>query len=65
MGWIDPKSKEDSMTPESSNERRIVVGVDGSPCATRALEFAAHEAAHCGALCTSCVSSTSFPSPAV
>jgi nucleotide-binding universal stress UspA family protein len=41
------------MTTEAtttSNERRIVVGVDGSPCATRALEFATHEAAHCGAL---------------
>ncbi len=33
-----------------STERRIVVGVDGSPCAIRALEFAAHEAARCGAL---------------
>ena len=33
-----------------STERRIVVGVDGSDCATRALEFAAHEAARFGAL---------------
>ena len=40
------------MTSKSStsNERRIDVGVDGSPSATRALELAAHEAAHCGAL---------------
>ena len=37
-------------TTKASNERRVVVGVDGSPCATRALEFAAHEAARCGAL---------------
>jgi len=34
----------------SSGELRIVVGVDGSPCAERALEFAAHEAALRGAL---------------
>ena len=37
-------------TTTASKEQRIVVGVDGSPCATRALEFAAHEAAHRGAL---------------
>lgn len=36
--------------PTASKDPRIVVGVDGSPCATRALEFAAHEAAQCGAL---------------
>jgi nucleotide-binding universal stress UspA family protein len=31
-------------------ELRIVVGVDGSECADRAVEFAAHEAARWGAL---------------
>jgi nucleotide-binding universal stress UspA family protein len=31
-------------------ELRIVVGVDGSKCSDRALEFAAHEAARWGAL---------------
>jgi nucleotide-binding universal stress UspA family protein len=31
------------------DERRIVVGVDGSPCATRAVEFAVTQAARCGA----------------
>jgi nucleotide-binding universal stress UspA family protein len=31
-------------------ERCIVVGTDGSACATRAVEFAAHEAARWGAL---------------
>jgi nucleotide-binding universal stress UspA family protein len=31
-------------------ELRIVVGVDGSPCATRALDYATHLAAHTGAL---------------
>jgi len=41
------------MTTEATTattERRVVVGVDGSACATRALEFAAKEAAHSGAL---------------
>jgi nucleotide-binding universal stress UspA family protein len=33
-----------------TDQLRIVVGVDGSSCATRALEFAAHEAARCDAL---------------
>ncbi len=32
------------------SELRVVVGVDGSDCGTRALEFAAHEAAFRGAL---------------
>ena len=32
------------------NELRIVIGVDGSECAGRALDFAAHEAARWGAL---------------
>jgi nucleotide-binding universal stress UspA family protein len=35
---------------EGEGELRIVVGVDGSECADRALEFAAHEAARWGAL---------------
>jgi nucleotide-binding universal stress UspA family protein len=33
-----------------TGELRIVVGVDGSRCADRAVEFAAHEAARWGAL---------------
>ncbi len=37
-------------TNESVNEARIVVGVDGSDCATRALEFALKEAARWDAL---------------
>jgi nucleotide-binding universal stress UspA family protein len=39
-------------TDDSANggELRIVVGVDGSECSDRALEFAAHEAARWGAL---------------
>jgi nucleotide-binding universal stress UspA family protein len=39
-----------SDTAGDQGELRIVVGVDGSPCAGRALEFAAHEAARWGAL---------------
>ena len=35
---------------DHANELRVVVGVDGSECGTRALEFAAHEAALRGAL---------------
>jgi nucleotide-binding universal stress UspA family protein len=43
------------MTNETSKgahrgELRIVVGIDGSPCADQAVEFAAHEAARWGAL---------------
>jgi hypothetical protein len=34
----------------ADQELRIVVGVDGSECSDRALEFAAHEAARWGAL---------------
>lgn len=37
-------------TEGSHEEPRIVVGVDGSACATRALEFAAAEAAQTGAV---------------
>ena len=33
---------------EVADERRVVVGVDGSACATRALEFAVREAAQWG-----------------
>jgi nucleotide-binding universal stress UspA family protein len=40
----------DPGTPRGKGEFRIVVGVDGSACADRALEFAAHEAARWGAL---------------
>jgi nucleotide-binding universal stress UspA family protein len=40
----------DTNTTLQSGELRIVVGVDGSRCAMRALEFATHEAAHWGAL---------------
>jgi nucleotide-binding universal stress UspA family protein len=35
---------------QGMDELRIVVGVDGSECATRALEFAAQEASRWGAL---------------
>jgi nucleotide-binding universal stress UspA family protein len=35
---------------QGEGEFRIVVGVDGSECAARALEFAAHEASRWGAL---------------
>jgi nucleotide-binding universal stress UspA family protein len=41
-------SKSGAVHPDS--EARIVVGVDGSPYATRALEHAAHEAARTNAL---------------
>ena len=37
-------------SPEHAGELRVVVGVDGSECGTRALAFAAHEAALRGAL---------------
>jgi nucleotide-binding universal stress UspA family protein len=37
-------------TRAGDGELRIVVGVDGSECADRALEYAAHEAAQWGAL---------------
>jgi nucleotide-binding universal stress UspA family protein len=43
----------DSNTPTDRGEKgelRIVVGVDGSECADKAVEFAAHEAARWGAL---------------
>jgi nucleotide-binding universal stress UspA family protein len=42
-------SKEPAST-DSTGERRVVVGVDGSTGSDRALEFAAHEAAQWGAL---------------
>jgi nucleotide-binding universal stress UspA family protein len=41
---------EETPGAHSDAERPIVVGVDGSPCATRALEYAAHQAAHEGAV---------------
>jgi len=40
---VTPRSEES--LPDDDGELRVVVGVDGSECATRALEFAAHEAA--------------------
>lgn len=40
----------EAVTSENPGESRIVVGVDGSEGAQRALEFAAHEAARWGAL---------------
>ncbi len=40
----------DHPTNESLNDARIVVGVDGSDCANRALEFAVEEAARWEAL---------------
>jgi nucleotide-binding universal stress UspA family protein len=43
-------TSEESQTVRSGREPRIVVGVDGSACSTRALEFAAQEAAHTGAV---------------
>jgi nucleotide-binding universal stress UspA family protein len=52
------KESSDPMTGDTNTaeihhgegELRIVVGVDGSECAERALEFAAHEASRWGAL---------------
>ncbi len=41
---------EETPTVRSGAGSRIVVGIDGSPSATRALEYAAHEAARAGAL---------------
>lgn len=43
-------TSEENQTALSGREARIVVGVDGSACATRALEYAAHEAALTGAV---------------
>jgi nucleotide-binding universal stress UspA family protein len=40
----------DTRRTDSKGELRIVVGVDGSACANRALEYAVHEAARWGAL---------------
>ena len=37
-------------TSLTSEERRIVVGVEGSPCAFRALEYAANQAASAGSI---------------
>jgi nucleotide-binding universal stress UspA family protein len=42
--------KEQTQSHRSQGEFRIVIGVDGSECADRAVEFAAHEAARWGAL---------------
>jgi nucleotide-binding universal stress UspA family protein len=39
-----------TLRDSSESEQRIVVGTDGSPCAVRALDFAAHECARHGAL---------------
>jgi nucleotide-binding universal stress UspA family protein len=43
-------SQPDSTSPESTGEFRVVVGVDGSECADRALVLAAYEASVRGAL---------------
>jgi nucleotide-binding universal stress UspA family protein len=40
----------DTQARSTVGELRIVVGVDGSECANRALDFAAHEAARWGSL---------------
>lgn len=43
-------TSDENQTVPPEREPRIVVGVDGSACATRALEYAAQEAAHTRAL---------------
>jgi nucleotide-binding universal stress UspA family protein len=50
MTTKNPRSPTPTAAPGQSGENRIVVGVDGSDCATRALDFALHEAALRGAL---------------
>ena len=45
---IEPVSND--TTSLTSEERRIVVGVEGSPCAFRALEYAANQAASTGSI---------------
>ncbi len=45
-----PTPTSSEAVPEHQRELRVVVGVDGSECGTRALAFAAHEAALRGAL---------------
>jgi nucleotide-binding universal stress UspA family protein len=40
----------DAVTSQTPEELRIVVGVDGSPCAFRALEYAANQAAGTGSI---------------
>jgi nucleotide-binding universal stress UspA family protein len=47
---VDQVAHPDKTGTNGGGELRIVVGVDGSRCADRALEFAAHEAARWGAL---------------
>ena len=42
--------RQENPTVQNNGERRVVVGVDGSPCAMRALEYAAHQADSEGAL---------------
>jgi nucleotide-binding universal stress UspA family protein len=39
-----------SMRPQATGELRIVVGLDGSPCSLRALEYAANQAALTGSI---------------
>jgi nucleotide-binding universal stress UspA family protein len=53
MGWV--KSPKEAAMPNQgpisdTGEQRIVVGTDGSLCASRAVDFAAHEAARRDAL---------------
>ena len=43
-------TSEQTAVAGSSGERRIVVGLDGSDCAKRALDYAADEAAQSGAI---------------
>ena len=58
---IDMAETNENASIAPDDETRIVVGVDGSECADRALQFAAHEAARWGAL-LHIVSSFEIPS---
>jgi nucleotide-binding universal stress UspA family protein len=57
---IEPMSS-DTATPLTSEERRIVVGVEGSPCAFRALEYAADQAASTGSILQIVTAYTGLP----